>query len=139
MEKHLVRIDVDYLGDLHCKVTHAPSGTSFLTDAPLDNQGNAEYISPTDLAVASIGSCIATIMGIKANAKGIDIKGMKISTVKEMVDKPFRRIGKISIEITYPHELSDKDFKLLSNVVKTCPVTRSLSGDIDLEYKFDYA
>ena len=134
----MVKIDVEYLGDLHCKVTHAPSGNGFLTDAPLDNQGKAEYISPTDLLGGSIGSCIATIMGIKARDLGADIEGMTIEVSKEMVTKPFRRVGKLSFIITFPKALSDEHFKILSNVVNTCPVTRSLSPEIELvrEFKF---
>ncbi|MFP4370495.1 MAG: OsmC family protein [Candidatus Kapaibacterium sp.] len=138
MEKHIVNIDVDYLGDLRTKVTHEPSGTGFLTDAPLDNLGKAEYISPTDLAGASIGSCVATIMGIKARQKEINIEGLHIRVSKEMVNEPYRRIAKLSFVITFPRKLKDEDFKLLSNVVKTCPVTRSLHPDIKLDYKFSF-
>lgn len=135
----MVKIDIDYLGDLMCEITHTPSGNKFFTDAPLDNQGEAKYISPTDLLAASIGSCVATIMGIKAKANDIDIKGMKISTYKEMVNVPFRRVSKLTLEITYPHLLNEKDYELLSNVVKTCPVTKSLLPEIKLEYSFKYA
>lgn len=138
MGKHQVKIDIEYLGDLHCSVTHGPSGYSFMTDAPVDNEGKGEFISPTDLAGASIGSCVATIMGIKARNNDIDIKGMKISVIKEMLNEPFRRIGKLIIDITFPHELNDKEFNILSNVVKTCPVTRSLSPDVELEYDFHF-
>src|SRR5690606_41637508 len=73
----LVQIDVEYLGDLHCKVIHTPSGQSFITDAPIDNQGKGEFISPTDLTAASIASCIATIMAIKARNSGFDIEDRK--------------------------------------------------------------
>ncbi len=139
MGKHTVQIDVDYLGDLSCQVTHVPSGNSFFTDAPLDNNGQARYISPTDLAGASIAACISTIMGIKAEAKGIDIKGMKVSVVKEMVSEPTRRIGKFDIVIRFPHKLNDKDFQLLSNVVKTCPVSKSLAPEVDINFKFEFA
>lgn len=139
MAKHKVEINVDYLGDLHCSVEHGPSGNKFMTDAPIDNRGKAEYISPTDLAGASIGSCVATIMGIKAQDNNIDIKGLKIKVTKEMVNEPYRRIGKLTFDITFPHKLSDEEFKLLSNVVKTCPVTRSLSPEVELEYSFSYA
>lgn len=135
----MVRIDVEYLGDLHCSVTHTPSGQVFMTDAPVDNNGKGEMISPTDLVAASIGSCIATIMGIKANANNIDIEGMKISTFKDMVNEPFRRIGKLTIDITFPHQLNDKEFAIMENVVRTCPVTRSLLPEIELQYSFSYA
>lgn len=137
MAEHVVRIDVDYLGDLHTKVTHAPSEQSFLTDAPVDNEGKGEYISPTDLAGASIASCVATIMGIKARKNDINIEGLHISVEKRMVNVPFRRIGKLSFEITFKHPLAKKEFDIMANVVKTCPVTRSLHPDIELDYKFN--
>jgi len=134
-----VRIDVDYLGDLHCQITHTPSGQTFLTDAPVDNNGKGEYISPTDLAAASIASCVATIMGIKAQNANIDIKGLKISVIKDMINQPVRRISKLTLDIVFPNQLSEENFNLLSAVVKACPVTRSLAPEIELEYSFSYA
>ncbi|MCB0701679.1 MAG: OsmC family protein [Candidatus Kapaibacterium sp.] len=135
----MVKISVDYLGDLYCKVTHTPSGKSFKTNAPIDNKGKGDEISPTDLVAASIASCVTTIMGIKANEKNIDIEGMNITCSKIMTNVPFRRIDKLILDITFPHPLIEDDFKMLSNVVKTCPVTRSLTSEIELEYNFNYA
>ena len=132
----MVEIFVEYLGDLHCKVKHGPSGQEFLTDAPLDNEGKAEYISPTDLLATASASCITTIMGIVARNNNIDIKGLKVRAVKEMINVPFRRISKLMIDFDFPKELNDKEFALMSNVVKICPVTRSLSPDIEFEVHF---
>lgn len=134
----MVKISVDYLGDLYCNVVHTPSGNSFKTNAPIDNKGKGEYISPTDLVAASIASCVSTIMGIKAQEKKIDIIGMNITASKIMTNVPFRRIEKLILDIRFPNELNDSDFKLLSNVVKTCPVTKSLTSEIDLEYNFNF-
>jgi uncharacterized OsmC-like protein len=133
-----VQIEVNYLNDLMCEVIHTPSGNKFLTDAPLDNNGKARYISPTDLLASSIASCVATIMGIKANANGIDLSGLKIIVSKEMVNEPFRRIGKLELEIYFARKYSDKEFSILENVVKTCPVTRSLLPEIEISYKFSF-
>ncbi len=132
----MVRIDVEYLGDLHCQVTHTPSGNSFLTDAPLDNQGKAEYISPTDLTAASIASCITTIMGIAAKARSIDLKGLKVIAQKEMVNQPYRRISAIYLDFDFACDLSADEFELFRNIVRNCPVTRSLHPDIKIETVF---
>ncbi|PKL86908.1 MAG: osmotically inducible protein OsmC [Ignavibacteriae bacterium HGW-Ignavibacteriae-1] len=134
----MVKIHVEYLNDLHCQVTHGPSGQSFLTDAPLDNQGKAEYISPTDLLAASIGSCIATIMGIKARDLGVDLGGLKIDVTKEMVHDPHRRVGKLTLEIQYPRRFDPKTQEILNNVVKICPVTRSLDPKVIFEPIFSF-
>ncbi|HRP01628.1 MAG TPA: OsmC family protein [Candidatus Kapabacteria bacterium] len=128
----MVNIIVDYLDNLNCKVTHEPSGTYFLTDAPLDNNGKAEYISPTDLAAASIGSCIATIMGIKANANNINLSGLKIIVSKEMINEPFRRINKLTVNVYFKNSYNDKEKAILENVIKTCPVSRSLLPEIEI-------
>ncbi|HPI20036.1 MAG TPA: OsmC family protein [Candidatus Kapabacteria bacterium] len=132
----MVEIFVEYLGDLHCKVKHGPSGQEFLTDAPLDNEGKAEFISPTDLLATASASCITTIMGIVARNNNIDIVGLKVKATKEMVNHPYRRISKLTIDFVFPKELNEKEFQLMSNVVKTCPVTRSLSPDVELEVHF---
>lgn len=139
MEDFKVKLNVEYLGDLQCEVKHGPSGTSFITDAPVDNRGKGEFISPTDLAGASIASCIATIMGIKAQDSGIDIKGMNIEVSKTMRNEPVRMIKSLDILITFPHRLSDKHFKILANVVKTCPVTRSISKEVEINFDFAFA
>jgi len=134
----MVEISVDYMGDLYCEVEHKPSGNKFKTNAPVDNKGKGEFISPTDLVAASIASCVSTIMGIKANELGVDLKGMNITASKIMTNSPYRRIDKLILKITFPNKLNDKEFQILSNVVNICPVTKSLSKDIKLDYNFDF-
>jgi len=138
MSNHIVKINVQYLGDLHCEITHGPSGQKFLTDAPIDNQGKGEYISPTDLLGTASASCIATIMGIVAKNHDIDIKGLNITVAKETTNVPYRRIAKLTLDIVFPKQLNEKEFKLMENVVKTCPVTRSLSSDLEFVVNFSY-
>lgn len=132
----MVTIDVEYLGDLHCRVTHEPSQTSFFTDAPLDNHGKAEFISPTDLTAASIASCIATIMGIAAKARNLNIQGLKIVAKKEMINQPVRRISAIYLDIDFPIDLNEEEKKVFINIIKNCPVSRSLHPDVKIDVIF---
>ena len=135
----MVRIDIEYLGDLHTKCIHGPSGNDFLTDAPVDNNGKGEYFSPTDLLATASASCIATIMGMKAKDRDIDIKGMTISVVKDMINVPYRRVKKLTYTVVFPHKLSNKDFTILKNVIRVCPVTRSLHPDVELDITYKFA
>ena len=62
----MATIQTLYLGDLRTEITHVQSGNRVITDAPTDNNGKGEYISPTDMVAAALGSCMLTLMGIAA-------------------------------------------------------------------------
>lgn len=87
---------LEYLGDLQLKATHVRSGQSFVTDAPVDNNGKGSAFSPTDLLASSLGLCMITIMGIAAQNSGFSIDGTKASVTKIMASDP-RRVGEIIV------------------------------------------
>ena len=103
-----------------------------MTDAPIDNQGKGETFSPTDMVATALGSCMLTIMGIRARDKQIDIEGAEVETIKTMASDP-RRISKIDIKLTMPAKgYSQKDKKILEAAAMACPVSRSLHSDLEL-------
>ena len=126
-----------YNGSLRCTATHLQSGSAIETDAPTDNKGKGERFSPTDLLCVSLATCIVTTMGIKALDLEIDLSNTAIEVTKHMATEP-RRVGKIEIKLVYPSQLniSEKDKIILERVSHTCPVAKSLSGDvvIDVEH-----
>ena len=90
--------EVIYTGDLRCKSTHLYSGTDIFTDAPLDNQGQAAFFSPTDLMATSLANCMLTIMGIAARTHQFSIDGTRAEVTKIMASDP-RRIAEVKIII----------------------------------------
>jgi putative redox protein len=115
-----------YLGDLRTEATHIQSGNKIITDAPTDNQGKGEFFSPTDLLATSVGSCILTIMGIKARANGFNIDGATVNTWKIMSENP-RRVAEVKMVFDFSMcKLSEKDREILENLVKVSPVPLSL-------------
>ena len=127
---------VVYEGDLRTRLTHIYSGNEIITDAPLDNQGLAQAFSPTDLVARALGSCMMTIMGIKARGMNIDLKGTEIEITKVMASEP-RRISEVHATIKFPpNNFSDKEKTILENAAKTCPVAHSLHPDIKQELVF---
>lgn len=120
-----------YKGNLRTEMTHNQSGSSVETDAPIDNQGNGERFSPTDLVASALGSCMLTIMGIASNTHEIQIEGTEVEVNKVMHSSP-RRIGEISIKMTIKgqDQYTEKQKTILEHAAITCPVYLSLSEDV---------
>lgn len=132
----MVRIEIEYQGELHCEAVHGPSGSKLSTDAPVDNHGRGEAFSPTDLVATALGTCMATIMGIVAQRHGIDLRGMRIEVVKEMVASPVRRIGRLSTQIRLPLPADHPQRKLLEQAALSCPVHASLHPEVEKPVEF---
>lgn len=134
----MVKSSIVYKGDLCCELTHGPSGITIQTDAPKDNHGLGRYFSPTDLVTAAMASCIATIMGIKAQEWNLDISGMEINTQKIMSQDLPRRIVKVILDIKMPCNPEEKQKNILQKVPDSCPVTKSLHPDIELVFNYTW-
>ena len=118
---------VIYTGDLRTEATHVKSGQSFITDAPVDNQGKGEAFSPTDLLATSLGTCAITMVGIAARTHGFNVDGTSIKVTKIMASEP-RRIGEVIVELDFPAvQYSDKQKAIIRRTIDTCPVGLSLN------------
>jgi uncharacterized OsmC-like protein len=132
----MVRIDITVEGELRCTAVHEPSKTTLISDPPVDNQGKGESFSPTDLLATSLGTCMGTYIGIAAAKNGWDLRGTSIVVKKEMVADPLRRIGRLTVDITLPKPMGDKELRILTNAVTTCPVKLSISDRIEVPITF---
>ena len=128
---------VIYLGDLRTENLHIKSGNSYVTDAPLDNNGKGEAFSPTDTVATGLASCMLTVMGIKARDLDVDMSGSTAEVTKVMASNP-RRISEINVILSFPFQADDKIKKILENTAKTCPVHYSLHPDIKKDIVFNW-
>lgn len=126
----MVEIKIDYEGDLHCSAVHGPSGAVLATDAPVDNNGRGEAFSPTDLVATALGACMATVMGIMARRKEIDLTGLKVAVRKHMSEDLPRRIAKLEVDLDMPISYDHPDRPVFENAANGCPVHHSLHPDI---------
>ena len=97
----MATIQTLYLGDLRTEITHVQSGNKVMTDAPTDNNGKGEYISPTDMVAAALGSCMLTLMALAARRLEIELKGTRVEIQKVMAANP-RRIAEIKCGLVRP-------------------------------------
>lgn len=132
-----VDISGRYLGNLKVELTHGPSGTVIKTAAPVDNQGDGSSFSPTDLAAASLGACMLTLIGIVAQRDGIDLTGLSFRLEKHMASNP-RRIGAVPVTVQMPSGLSADQRQKLESAALTCPVHKSLAPEVDRQVEFVY-
>ena len=135
----MVEVHIQYLGELRCEAAHAPSRTTILTDAPVDNHGRGEAFSPTDLVATALGTCIVTTMGIFAQRHGIELRGTKITVQKEMTSVPTRRIARLACELLLPLPASHPHREALERAAHTCPVHQSLHPEVEKPIRFLWA
>jgi len=135
----MVEIQITYDGSLRCTATHGPSGATLNTDAPKDNMGRGEAFSPTDLVATALGTCMLTLMGITAQKHNIDLSGARAKVIKEMATQPYRRIGKLAVELHAAQVSSEDDQRRLQASAMTCPVHKSLHPDVQIPVTFHWA
>jgi uncharacterized OsmC-like protein len=134
----MVEIHIDYEGQLHCSALHVPSGNTLVTDAPVDNNGRGEAFSPTDLVATALGACMATVMGIIAQRKEIDLSGMKITVQKHMSSDAPRRIVALPVRIQMPIAADHPSVPLLQASIHGCPVHNSIHPDIKVDVDWHF-
>jgi putative redox protein len=138
MKKYMTST-VIYEGGLRTVALHNASGIRIETDPPVDNQGKGERFSPTDLVATALGSCMLTLMGMKARDLGLDLKGTRIEIQKFMKADP-RRISGISLTFHLPDALvlTEKNKTILQRAAETCPVYYSIHPDIDVQINYNW-
>lgn len=128
----MTSVTIEYQGNLRCKAVHELSGTVLTTDAPRDNHGKGESFSPSDLVATALGSCILSVMGLKARMLNVDISGATAVVDKEMANAPARKIKKIAVKVRVPHQLSTEQRQALEAAAHTCPVHKSMHPDVEM-------
>ena len=131
-------IKSSYQGNLRTEAVHVKSGNTIITDAPTDNHGRGEAFSPTDLTCASLGSCMMTIMGIRAEKHGIILEGLTANITKHMSSQP-RKIAKIEVSLHLKNtNATEEQLEMLKEAARTCPVALSLNPDIEQVVSFAF-
>lgn len=125
-----------YEGHLRTTAIHLASGNEIVTDAPIDNNGKGEAFSPTDLVATALGSCMLTVMGIKARDLQVDLTGAQISITKIMGVEPRRIVEIKAVFELNGSNISDKDRTILERVGLGCPVLESLHPNIQKDIVF---
>jgi putative redox protein len=135
----MVTIDFKYEGQLGTSATHAPSGTSLRTDAPVDNAGRGLSFSPTDLLATALGTCVLTTMAIVAGRHGIAFEASSGRVEKHMTTEGARRVKELVVALKLPKSIQEADRPRLEAAGHGCPVHKSLHPDVKVTIEFDWS
>jgi uncharacterized OsmC-like protein len=81
---------------------------------------------------------VLTILGIAARRRGVSIDGARFRVTKEMAPDPPRRIARLDCAFVLPAALGADDRALLERAARTCPVTETLRGRVEMAFEFRY-
>lgn len=125
----MTTITCTYTGDGSTELVHGPTGEKIQTDLPPDNGGKGRKFSPTDLLASAFASCVLTIMGKMAEARGEKLDGAQLKVDKVMAQNP-RRVGEFILNLHFPPHFTEEQKQFYVTAIKACPVHQSLREDI---------
>lgn len=128
---------VTYISELRTECLHLRSSNTYITDAPVDNNGKGEAFSPTDTVATGLASCMLTVMGIKARDLKLKLDGSTAEVTKIMASNP-RRISEIKIVLHMNVAADQKQHTILERTGLNCPVHHSLHPDIKKDIQFNW-
>ncbi len=120
-----MKLTVAYHGGTRYDVT---SGRHrIITDQPTEDGGQDAGMSPVELFVGSVASCVGYFVGQFCARHHISCEGLAVDADWEMAEGP-HRVGKIALAIRLPHRLTPEMKERLLKVAHGCTVHQSLSA-----------
>jgi putative redox protein len=95
-------------------------------DQPLDAGGDDLAPTPTELFVASLASCVATLAGSYLTRHGYDRAGLGVSVAYEMAADPPPRVAAVRLTLRVPPGLPETRRAGLLAVASRCTVHNSI-------------
>jgi len=96
-----------------------------IIDVPPEMKGKDRGLTPPQLFIASLASCIAVFAASYCNNAGINVEGLMVSLSFNKLDKPVR-LGNLSAVIKIPRGESDGREKAIIHAAEHCPLHETL-------------
>jgi putative redox protein len=113
-----------------CKIEWR-NGT-FITDEPVSSGGKDKGPDPYTLLLSSLASCSLITLRMYIDRKGWNVPEMAVHTnmYEERDGESTRTI--IDRDLVFPDSVSDEQRLRLEHVAKNCPISKLLTGDIQV-------
>jgi len=100
-------------------------GHRIVLDQPIDDGGSDAGMTPVELFIASLGSCIAYYAVIFCQRRKIPSDDLNVELGWEWAEDP-HRVGAIDLTITLRKKLTEKEKTGLLRMVKGCTVHNTM-------------
>jgi len=97
-----------------------------VTDQPVGDGGQDAGMSPVELYVGSLASCVGYFVGRFCARHDIPCDGLSIDAEWEIAENP-HRVGQITVAIHLPHRLTPDQKERLLKVAHGCTVHQSMA------------
>ena len=97
-----------------------------VTDQPVADGGQDAGMSPVELFIGSVASCVGYFVGRFCARHDITRDGLSVDAEREMVENP-HRVGQITLAIHLPHRLTPDQKERLLKVAHGCTVHQSIA------------
>ncbi len=97
-----------------------------VTDQPLEDGGGDAGMSPVELFVGSLASCIAYFVARFCARHGLAYEGMAVDAEWSMAERP-HRVGSVTIHVHLPESVTASQRERLVRIAQGCTVHRSLT------------
>ncbi len=98
---------------------------TIITDQPVEDGGADAGMSPVDLFVGSLASCVAYFVGRFCARHRIPRDGLMVNAEWEMAEQP-HRVGRIDLSIHLPVPVTAEQEERLLKVAHGCTVHQSI-------------
>ena len=102
-----------------------------VTDQPVEDGGGDAGMSPVELFVGSVASCVGYFVGQFCARHDIPREGLKVEAEWAMAESP-HRVGQIMLAIRLPHRVTPELRDRLLKVAHGCTVHQSLALPINI-------
>lgn len=96
-----------------------------VTDQPIEDGGQDAGMSPVELFVGSLSSCVGYFVGRYCDRHQISTKGLSVEAEWTMAEQP-HRVGRVILAIHLPHRVTSEHSERLLKVAYGCTVHQSI-------------
>jgi uncharacterized OsmC-like protein len=120
----MLEVTVEHLGAVQFEIK--ARGQSIVSDQPAENGGFDEGMTPPELMLASLGSCVGFYAVDYLKRQKLAVQGTKVRVTAEKAKNP-ARLDQFKIEVDVPAGLTDEQVKGVEEAVHRCLIHNTLT------------